>query len=131
MDTQYHVISRDEIGQMGHAFNHMVVRIRELMQKISEEERDKRRNEIAFLQAQINPHFISNVLNNAAWMAGIRHADNIVLLLRSLNSLLQNAMHAEEDLIKLSDELDYVDNYLTIMEYSGSYDFYVEKNMWK
>ena len=129
MDTQYHVISRDEIGQMGHAFNHMVVRIRELMQKISEEERDKRRSEIAFLQAQINPHFISNVLNNAAWMAGIRHADNIVLLLRSLNSLLQNAMHAEEDLIKLSDELDYVDNYLTIMEYSGSYDFYVEKDI--
>lgn len=127
MNARYEGKSRDEIGQMGHTFNHMVVRIQELMEKIAEEEKQKRLNEIAFLQAQINPHFISNVLNNAAWMAKLRHADNLVLLLNSLNSLLQNVMHVEEDLILLPDELNYVDNYLTIIEYSGSYDFYVEK----
>lgn len=129
MHARYEGKSRDEIGQMGHTFNHMVVRIQELMEKIAQEEKEKRLSEIAFLQAQINPHFISNVLNNAAWMAKLRHAENLVLLLNSLNSLLQNAMHAREDLIRLSDELDYVDNYLTIMEYSGSYDFDVEKQV--
>ncbi len=51
------------------------------------------------------------------------------MLVNSLNSLLQNAMHAEEDMICLSDELKYVDSYLTVMEYSGSYDFYVEKEV--
>lgn len=127
LNARYEGKGRDEIGRMGRTFNHMVVRIQELMEKIAQEEKEKRLSEIAFLQAQINPHFISNVLNNAAWMAKLRHAENLVLLLNSLNSLLQNAMHAEEDLIRLSDELDYVDNYLTIMEYSGSYDFYVEK----
>lgn len=129
LDARYDGKSRDEIGRMGHTFNHMVVRIQELMEKIAQEEKEKRLSEIAFLQAQINPHFISNVLNNAAWMAKIRHAENLVLLLNSLNALLQNAMHAEEDLIRLSDELKYVDNYLTIMEYSGSYDFSVEKTV--
>lgn len=128
LNAGYEVKSRDEIGQMGHTFNHMVVRIKELMAKVAQEEKEKRLSEIAFLQAQINPHFISNVLNNAAWMAKIRHAENLALLLNSLNSLLQNAMHAKEDLIRLSDELNYVDNYLTIMEY-GSYDFYVEKTV--
>ena len=116
-----------EISALSDSFGHMVVRIQELMEKIAQEEKEKRLSEIAFLQAQINPHFISNVLNNAAWMAKIRHAENLVLLLNSLNALLQSAMHAEEDLIRLSDELNYVDNYLTIMEYSGSYDFSVEK----
>lgn len=129
MNTRYEVKSRDEIGQMGRSFNHMVIHIQELMEKIAEEEKQKRLSEIAFLQAQINPHFIANVLNNAAWMAKIQHADNLVLLLNSLNSLLQNAMHAEEDLICLSDELNYVDNYLTMIEYSGSYDFSVEKSV--
>lgn len=129
LDTRYEVKSKDEIGQMGGSFNHMVVHIKRLMEQIAQEEKQKRLNEIAFLQAQINPHFISNVLNNVVWMAKIQHADNLVMLVNSLNSLLQNAMHAEEDMICLSDELKYVDSYLTVMEYSGSYDFYVEKEV--
>lgn len=129
MKARYEVKSDDEIGQMGHTFNHMVVHIRKLMEKISEEEKQKRLNEIAFLQAQINPHFISNVLNNVVWMAKIQHAENLVQLVNSLNAFLQNVMHAGDDLICLSDELKYVDNYLTIMEYSGNYDFYIDKHI--
>lgn len=129
MKTRYEIRSHDEIGQMGHTFNHMVVRIQDLMEKITQEERLKRLNELAFLQAQINPHFISNVLNNAAWMAKLRHAENLVQLLNSLNSLLQNVMHAKEELIHMSEELNYVDTYLTIIEYSGSYDFILEKDI--
>ena len=107
----------------------MVVHIRELMNKISEEEEQKRLVEIAFLEAQINPHFISNVLNNVIWMAKIQHADNIVPLVKSLNTMLQNVMHQEHDLIPLKDELEYLDNYLRIVEYSGSYDFTLEKDI--
>lgn len=129
LSCSYPVKSRDEIGEMGHTFNYMVVHIKELMDKVAEEEKQKRLNEIAFLQAQINPHFISNVLNNVVWMAKIQHADNLVPLVNSLNSLLQNVMHQERDFIQLKDELAYVDNYLTIIEYSGSYDFRVEQNI--
>ena len=125
----YAVRAEDEIGQMGHTFNHMVVRIRELMRRITEEEKQKRLIEMDFLQAQINPHFISNVLNNVVWMAKLQHADNIVPLIQSLNAMLQNVMHRRNDMITLEDELEYVDNYLTIVEYSGSYDFAVEKKI--
>ena len=125
----YAVRAEDEIGQMGHTFNHMVVRIRELMRRITEEEKQKRLIEMDFLQAQINPHFISNVLNNVVWMAKLQHADNIVPLIHSLNAMLQNVMHRRNDMITLEDELEYVDNYLTIVEYSGSYDFAVEKKI--
>lgn len=129
LDVSYEVKSKDEIGQIGKTFNHMVVHIRELMNKISEEEEQKRLVEIAFLEAQINPHFISNVLNNVIWMAKIQHADNIVPLVKSLNTMLQNVMHQEHDLIPLKDELEYLDNYLCIVEYSGSYDFALEKDI--
>ncbi len=108
---------------MGHTFNHMVGRIRELMNQVAEKEQQKRKVEMLFLQAQINPHFISNVLNNVVWMAKIQHADNIVPVINALNSLLQNAMHESSDLISLTGELDYVKHYLTVIEYSGSYDF--------
>ena len=129
LDTVYEVKSKDEIGQMGHTFNHMVGHIRKLMYQVADEEKQKRLVEIAFLEAQINPHFISNVLNNVIWMAKIQHADNIVPLVNALNSMLQNVMHQEEDMIPLKGELNYLDNYLQIVEYSGSYDFVVDKDI--
>lgn len=127
LTVRYQVRSKDEIGQIGQTFNRMVERIDELMHRVAQEEQAKRRNEIAFLQAQINPHFVSNVLNNVAWMAKIQHADNIVPLVNSLNALLRNVVHQEQAFIPLAKELDYVENYLTIMSYSGSYDFQVER----
>lgn len=129
LSVSYKVKAEDEIGQMGHTFNHMVVHINGLMHQVAEEEKQKRLIEMDFLQAQINPHFISNVLNNVIWMAKIQHAENIVPLIQSLNAMLQNVMHRKHDMITLGDELEYVDNYLTIVEYSGSYDFIVEKNI--
>lgn len=129
LQAHYPVKSRDEIGQMGQAFNYMVDHIRRLMQQVAEEEKQKRLVEIAFLEAQINPHFISNVLNNVVWMARLQHADNVIPLVQSLNILLQNVMHQENDMILLKDELDYLDNYLRIVEYSGSFDFVVEKDI--
>ena len=129
LDVVYEVHGKDEIAQMGETFNHMVSRIDMLMKKVAEEEREKRLVEISFLEAQINPHFVSNILNNVTWMAKIQHADNIVPLVQSLNSMLQNVMHQEEDMILLKNELLYVENYLRIMEYSGSFDCEVEKEI--
>lgn len=129
MTVQYQVKENDEIGQMGTTFNKMVHRISDLMDKVAMEEKQKRKTEMAFLQAQINPHFVSNVLNNVAWMAKLQHADNIVPLVNSLNSLLRAVIHQDEELIPLKNELEYVDNYLTIMEYSGSYDFEVDREI--
>lgn len=129
LDIVYEVRGKDEIAQMGRTFNHMVSRINTLVKRIAEEEKEKRLVEISFLEAQINPHFVSNVLNNVTWMAKIQHADNIVPLVQSLNSMLQNVMHQEKDMILLKNELDYVENYLRIVEYSGKFDCEVQKDI--
>lgn len=129
LDTCYRVKSSDEIGEMGKTFNYMVVQIGDLMKRIAREEKQKRSIEMDFLQAQINPHFISNVLNNVVWMAKMQHADNIATLTTSLNRLLQRAMHQERDMILLREEVEYLDNYITILEYSGNYDFVIEKEI--
>ena len=129
LDVVYRVRGKDEIAQMGETFNHMVSRIDTLVKKIAEEEKEKRLVEISFLEAQINPHFVSNVLNSVTWMAKIQHADNIVPLVQSLNSMLQNVMHQEKDMILLKNELLYVENYLRIVEYSGKFDCEVVKDI--
>lgn len=101
LTVQYRIKENDEIGQMGETFNGMVYQISDLMKQVAQEERDKRIAEMAFLQAQINPHFVSNVLNNVAWMAKIQHADNIIPLVNALNYLLRAVIHQDNALICL------------------------------
>jgi len=126
LTVQRKIKSRDEIGQMEYAFNHMVLHIRELMDTVAEDEKQKRLVEMAFLQAQINPHFISNTLNIVAWMAKVQHADSIIPLTNALNNLLRGAMQKGDDLILLSEEMAHVNSFLEIVEYSGSYEFKVD-----
>lgn len=121
-----HVKSNDEIGQIERMFNYMVEQVKALTERIAEEEKQKRQVEISFLQAQINPHFISNTLNVVAWMAKVYHADNIEHLTKALNTLLRAVMKQGDDVIQLRDELQHVKSYLEIMEYSGNYDFIKE-----
>lgn len=129
LHVRYQVRNGDEIGMMGMAFNDMAFRITELMERVANEERQKRMNEMAFLQAQINPHFISNVLNRVIWMAKMHHADNLIPLVVSLNRLLYSAMREERHMIPLEDELQYVDVYITMMESGGNCDLTVEKQI--
>ena len=54
----------DEIGALAGAFNKMVNKTSNLMDSIVFEQKRKREYELAMLQAQINPHFLYNTLEN-------------------------------------------------------------------
>ncbi|HHX13002.1 MAG TPA: histidine kinase [Clostridiales bacterium] len=108
----------DEIGQMATTFNHMVTQINELLAEVKTKEKQKRESELDFLQAQINPHFLSNTLNTVVWMANIQHAQNISNLTTSLISLLHSTMRHGRDFIKLSEELQHIESYIEIRRYS-------------
>ena len=114
---------RDEIGRMGKIFNSMLNDIKNLLKQITIEEKQKRKTEIDFLQAQINPHFVSNTLNTIVWMAKVVNADNISSLAKSLNTLMQSSMRRGEDFILIKDEIDYTKNYVEIQKYASFYDF--------
>lgn len=113
----------DEIASMQRTFNSMLREITRLMREQTDAEREKAEQQFKLLQAQINPHFISNTLNAISWMAKKQHADNIVPLADSMNSLLRSVLKNDQRLIPLREELGQVKNYLDIMLCSGAYDF--------
>lgn len=125
-DSKFEIKGKDEIGRMSSIFNQMVGDVKKLLKRVSEEEKKKRMIEIDFLQAQINPHFVSNTLNTIIWMAKINKMENIALLTKSLNTLLQSSMRHGSELIPINDEIAYTENYVEIQKYSAFYQFQID-----
>lgn len=109
--------SNDEIADVTNSFNDMIDEIGRLVDNIREVERQRASEKIKVLQAQINPHFLSNTLNTVKWMATIQHADNIASLITSLIQLMQVSMGKAPELVTLATEIDYVRNYVNIQSY--------------
>ncbi|WP_274651160.1 cache domain-containing sensor histidine kinase [Paenibacillus humicola] len=109
--------SSDELGKAAMNFNHMAGELSDLIEEVKQKEKLKRLAELKTLQAQINPHFLSNSLNTVRWLAQIQKADNISGLISSLIHLLHGCMGKGSALISIRDEIEYVKDYLNIMDY--------------
>ncbi|HBF38206.1 MAG TPA: two-component sensor histidine kinase [Firmicutes bacterium] len=109
--------NQDEIAEVTRNFNIMIVEINKLLEDIKHKETQKRNAELKALQAQINPHFLSNVLNTAKMLASAQKAENLESLLSSLIQLLHISMGKEEEFITVSKEIEYLKNYLNILEF--------------
>src|SRR5690554_333612 len=118
--------SRDEIGEVTRNFNDMVKELKGLLADIKEKEIQKRKAEIKVLQAQINPHFLSNILNTAKNMANVQRVKNLESLLTSLIKLLHASMGKDEEFITVSREMEYIKNYLNIQEFRYYNKFHVD-----
>lgn len=107
----------DEIGHVTQHFNHMLMEIKNLMQHIGSKEKQKRLIELKVLQAQINPHFLSNTLNTVKFLAKAQKAENIESITTSLIQLFHMTIGKGEDLITIGEEMEYIINYINIQEY--------------
>ena len=63
------------MGQLALSFDHMAQRTQSLIRSIEDKERLKRKAELDFLQAQINPHFIYNTLSSVRFMVAMGKND--------------------------------------------------------
>lgn len=117
LDTRVSIQSKDETGQMADVFNNMTDQLKGLITEVKETESQKRKAEIDFLQAQINPHFLSNVLNTVTCLAEFQNADNIARLSTALIELLHSSMKKGGEIVTVKDELHYIQSYVEIEQY--------------
>jgi len=73
--------------------------------------------EIKALQAQIDPHFLYNVMNTIAWKAEMGGNNEVYDMVLSLCEMLQaNALSKDKSFITLKEELDYVRLYIYLQQ---------------
>ena len=120
----------DEIGSIGLYVNVMSSQIKSLMHSRVQNEKEKKNLEIRMLQAQINPHFLYNTLDSIRWMAVIQKNSGIVKMVTSLSSLYKNMAKGINEKITLEQELDFLNNYITIQKirYMQLFDVEIDIN---
>lgn len=110
--TEYQVTVGDEIDEIGESFNNMIQDIRGYMDQLVEETRQKKENELSFLHAQINTHFLYNTLNSIKMLAVLGRNQEIQQMITSLVRFLKATVNVSNVLVSLEDELGIVQHYV-------------------
>ena len=108
---------KDELGQLGEAFSHMSLRIRDLIDKTYKEEIELKNAQILALQSRINPHFMNNALEDINWQARIEGSETISSMVSSLSVLLNATMDRKNRrLVTLREELEVAEAYIFFVQ---------------
>ncbi|RAV20454.1 cache domain-containing sensor histidine kinase [Paenibacillus contaminans] len=107
-------------------FQDMRVRISMLLTELMQKEEDKRYLEVEKLVAQINPHFLYNTLNTVQWLAKSNGQEEIVNLIAVFTRLMRYNLGKEGGLVKLSNEIDALKDYVKLQQIRYNYEFTVD-----
>ena len=110
-----------EFRELMHKINEMKVDIKNLREKVQEEEKQRQKPEREKLMYQINPHFLLNTLHSVQWMAQLEHQESISRFLADFKSLLAYNLGKEEKSSTLRTEVEIAQKYINLQR--QRYDF--------
>ena len=114
----------DEIGKLMRNYNRMADRMNELIQTVYKDRIEKQEIDIArknaellALHAQINPHFLFNVLESIRMSCLLKKETDTAFLIEKLAILERNTVSWKKDKISVADELSFAKAYLELQKH--------------
>lgn len=115
LNIRSRIHSKDEIGRLSASFDLMLDRINEMIREITITEERKRKAELDMLQAQINPHFLFNVLNSIRMKVLVKGDKESANMISSLSKLLRMTISKDKKNIPFLEEIQIVLDFVNIM----------------
>lgn len=111
-----------EIKYLQSTYNEMIDALNLYIEQLINEQKQRRKAELAALQMQINPHFLYNTLATIKYLCWQNNTQGIATTINALISLLENTIYKESEFISLTMEIENLKNYVTInhMRYGES-----------
>lgn len=107
-----------EFYEISHIFNDMTSYVNHLIKQVYEKQISIKEMELKFLQTQMNPHFMFNVLNTIALQAKLDENEEVYKMISSFSRLTQAKIYkSDKEKVKISQELEYVEYYLYLQSY--------------
>lgn len=122
-------LAKDEPGQMHENFKKMMDQINYLIAENYKKQLVIKDSEFKTLQAQVNPHFLYNTLESINWSAKMVGHQQISRMAESLGYILRSSINMKQSVITLEEELEIVENYLTIQTYRFEERLIVDKHI--
>ena len=123
-----------EFSEISRGFNRMTQEIDHLVNEVYEKQILVRDMELKFLQTQMNPHFMFNVLNALALQAKIDGNDELSGKISVFSQLIRAKIYrSETEKVQIKQEMEYVRYYLEIQKFrygdSLTYSVQVEESV--
>ncbi len=106
----------NEIERLEDSFEKMLGEIRVLIDANEDNSEKRRIAELNALQAQINPHFLYNVLDVISWLAKMENQELIEKMVTALSKFYRMGLHNGENEIPVRDEIEHVKNYVFLQK---------------
>ncbi len=126
-ETKMPIYKYSELNEVSNTFNIMIDKIQYLINEVYKKQILVTESELKALQAQINPHFLFNVLETISWEARMSKNDTIYKMISSLGQLLRvHLTFNSDEKIKLREELEYVEFYLYLQKMRFREKLYID-----
>lgn len=116
-DVRTDVRQGNELAELSGSFNRMTERIGELVENIKKEQINSRNLELRLLQAQINPHFLYNTLDNIVWLSEDDRKEEVASIVTSLSQFFRTTLSGGRDFVTLRQEIRHTEAYLQIQQF--------------
>ncbi|MFD0673036.1 sensor histidine kinase [Cohnella sp. GCM10027633] len=103
-----------EVAALDRTLCSMALRIEGLTEDITKTERQKVESEIKYLQMQMNPHFLYNLLSAVRWIAYGKNETKIVTIIDLLSDFYKIVLSQGRDIIPIKSEIKLIEYYVAL-----------------
>ena len=106
----------------------MLQRIAALIDEVRQVGAQQKDAEIKALEAEINPHFLYNILDSVNWMAIDREEYEISQMISSLAKILRYSINNSNEVVPLKDEVEWLRQYIYLQQvrFKDSFDYLID-----
>ncbi len=115
LDVRFASKGHGEIAVLGTSFNHMVARLKQLLQDNYEARLQRQQAELSALQSQVNPHFLYNTLASFQMIATTEGSERVARMSYMLGQLMNYSL-LKEEVVELGQDLEHTKNFLLLMQ---------------
>ena len=105
-----------EIQRISNGFNEMAERIHLLIEQVKMSALEQKNAEISALEAQIDPHFLYNILDTINWKAIENEQYEISDMLVSLAGILRYSINDAGEITTINEEWEWLKKYVYLQE---------------
>ncbi len=109
MDNQEKKQHFEEVEQMKE-------QIKQLHAELKQEKKLRRQDQLRLLQAQVNPHFLYNILDAVIWLVEAGRQQDAVEMLAHLSKFFRISLSKGKDIITLKEEMEYTGSYMEMQQ---------------